>query len=115
MLIGIVIGVILTSIGTLLYQWVELQEEQVESVLSVKSTAITLHRDFHSLKATEARLKLEQIQQQILNEESRLSRSDIHLQHWLDQAHELVIELNRELNERKEEPASRQVTPKYNI
>ena len=115
MIIGMVIGVILTSIGALLYQWVEAQEEQVESVLLVKSTAITLHRDFNSLKTTEAKLKLEQIQQQILKEESRLSRSDIHLQHWLDQAHELVIELNHELNAQKKEPVSRQVTPKNKI
>lgn len=102
--IGGVIGIILASVTAFFIYWHQDEQKQVQNVLETKSTAITLHRTLPTLRTDIAYEEVKRLQNRILYQESQLSPSDTELQHWLDQSHELLIEMNRELSKRKKEP-----------
>lgn len=114
LVIGGVIGAILASVTALLIYWHQDEQKQVQDVLETKSTAISLHRNFQNLRYSVAHEAVERLQNRILYQESQLSPSDTELQHWLDQSHELLIEINRELSKRKQEPVKGfKIPPSY--
>ena len=114
LVIGAVVGAVVAALITTLIYWNLNEEKQVQAVLETKSTAITLHKNLPNLRTSVAHEAVERLQNRILYHESQLSPSDTELQHWLDQSHELLIEMNRDLSKRKQEPVKGfKIPPSY--
>lgn len=114
LVIGIVVGAILASLTLYIHHVQQSEQQHVQEVLETKSTAITLHRNLQNLRYEAAHEAVERLQNRILYQESQLSPADEELQHWLDQSHELLIEMNRDLSKRKSEPVKGfKIPPSY--
>lgn len=111
---GVVIGAVISALITTLIYWHQSEQKQVQAVLETKTTAISLHRNLPNLRNSVAYEAVERLQNRILYQESQLSPSDTELQHWLDQSHDLLIEMNRDLSKRKQEPVKGlKIPPSY--
>lgn len=78
-------------------------QEKIEKILSIKKTAFQLQRNVSSMDKNIAKTEVVKLENRILNAESELSPSDEQSQHWLDQSHDIVLEIHKKIEDKKVE------------
>lgn len=113
LLIGAIVGAILASLWYVSAGFSKSEERQTQEVLQTKMMALHLHRSIDDMKYQVALEEVKRLENRILYQESRLDMTDHDLQHWLDQSHGILLQLNESLNEKEKTSKGYQLPHRY--